>query len=107
MKNNLAAIRKKKGYTQPELAEMTNTTKSMISMLERGDRQITQIWLERLSSALDCAPIEILYETDKDSKKSSLEIAKELEERLKNDDLLSPIIESLARVLKEREKKGK
>lgn len=105
MKNNLATIRKQKGYTQPELAEMTNTTKSMISMLERGERQITQIWLERLASALSCKPIEILYEVNDEQKKTPLEMARDLEKSLEGDDLLSPIIQSLAKVLQEREKK--
>ena len=105
MVNFLKSIRKEAGLSQPKLAQLINTTPQQIGMLEKGKRQLTQQWLERLSEALNCTPSEILYGEKTENKKSPLEMAKELEESLAGDDLLSPIIQSLSKVLEERAKK--
>jgi transcriptional regulator with XRE-family HTH domain len=52
--------RKHREYTQDRLAEMTDLSKPFISQLERGDRQYTQETLERLATALQCSPADLL-----------------------------------------------
>lgn len=61
-KNNLYTIRKQKGLSQKDIAEMLGVSYQQISFLENGDRQLTDAWLERLSKALNCTKAEILGE---------------------------------------------
>lgn len=64
MQNNLKNIRKASGMTQEELAEKVGTSKSYISQLESGARNIKAIRTDttmRLCSVLNCLP-EQLYE---------------------------------------------
>jgi transcriptional regulator with XRE-family HTH domain len=42
-----------RGLTQAELAEKVGTTDNVISLLESGDRQLSQKWLERLAVPLN------------------------------------------------------
>lgn len=41
-----------RGLTQEQLAERAETTPGMISMLERGERQLTAKWLRKLGLAM-------------------------------------------------------
>jgi len=43
-----------------EIADRIDTSVSTISSLERGTRNLTLDWIERLSEALDCHPSEII-----------------------------------------------
>lgn len=61
-KNNLYTIRKQKGLSQKDIAEMLGVSYQQISFLENGDRQLTDAWLERLSKALNCTKAELLGE---------------------------------------------
>ena len=59
----LTALRKKKGYTQKELAEKAHTSQSAIARLESGQHQnLTLAFLQRVSRALGLIP-EIRFRT--------------------------------------------
>jgi transcriptional regulator with XRE-family HTH domain len=58
--NNLRAWRKFRGMTQQELADALDTTKSVISDLERGVVQLNDKWLRRLAPVLKTQPGHIL-----------------------------------------------
>ena len=49
----IALIRKKRGYTQDQLAAMTGISQSTIAMIERGGNNPTVKTLEQLAAALD------------------------------------------------------
>ncbi len=61
MDNNLATIRKQKGLTQEQLAELIGTQRVNLSNIERGVRGI-EPWLDRLSEALNVPYEEIISE---------------------------------------------
>ncbi len=52
----LKAWRKKRGYTQDQLAERAGLSKPFISQLESGKKQYTQQTLEALAAALGTTP---------------------------------------------------
>lgn len=54
--NELRAWRDRRGLTQQALADAVGTTASVISLLEKGERQLTAKWLRRLSKALNTSP---------------------------------------------------
>ena len=54
--NELRAWRDRRGLTQQALADAVGTTASVISLLEKGERQLTAKWLRRLSKALETSP---------------------------------------------------
>ena len=58
--NKLREIRTRKGMHLQEIADRIDTSVSTISSLERGTRNLTLDWIERLSEALDCHPSEII-----------------------------------------------
>jgi transcriptional regulator with XRE-family HTH domain len=58
--NNLRAWRKFRRMTQQELADALDTTKSVISDLERGVVQLNDKWLRRLAPVLKTQPGHIL-----------------------------------------------
>ncbi|WP_196221727.1 helix-turn-helix domain-containing protein [Sphingobium sp. CAP-1] len=60
--NRIAAIRKRAGLSQTQLAEAVGATLSMVGKLERGERALNSNWLMRISSALKCRPHELLHD---------------------------------------------
>lgn len=60
--NNIRRIRKHKGLSLQKLADILNTSRSQLDKLERGDRRLTVDWLERISLALECSPIDLFPE---------------------------------------------
>lgn len=60
MNNRLRELRKKEGLTLDQVAKEAGTTNQMVGMLERGERQLTQRWMERLAVALKVPPKELL-----------------------------------------------
>ncbi len=50
--NFLKAWREHRGLTQVKLAEIIGTTGAVISLLESGDRRLSDKWLRRLAPAL-------------------------------------------------------
>ncbi|WP_158091217.1 LexA family protein [Thalassospira mesophila] len=60
MENNIRAIRKRRGLTQEQVAELTGGTKGQISKLENGGLQLGMNWMEKLARALDVEPFELI-----------------------------------------------
>lgn len=54
--NHLRAWREFKGLTQAELAELVGTADNVISLLESGDRGLSDKWLRKLAPALQTSP---------------------------------------------------
>ena len=62
MKNNVAILRKRAGLSQTELAERIGTSINMLGKLERGSRDLTGAWIEKISKVLHVQPGEIVGE---------------------------------------------
>lgn len=62
MDNRIRELRKAQGLTLQELAERVNSSNQQISQLESGRRRLNVDWLESLSVALGCHPMELLYD---------------------------------------------
>jgi transcriptional regulator with XRE-family HTH domain len=58
--NYLEAWRRYRKLSQEELAERVDTTASMISLLENGERGLSAKWLRKLAPALDTTPGHLL-----------------------------------------------
>src|SRR5687768_13320117 len=58
--NHLKAWREFRRMTQEELAEKVGTTGSVISMLESGNRGLSDKWLRKLAPALNTSPGHLL-----------------------------------------------
>src|SRR5690606_38519983 len=61
--NNIADIRKAKGWTQQQLADAIGTTINTLGKLERGTRRLNQDWVDRIAVALDVSPGAIFGNT--------------------------------------------
>ncbi|WP_168185026.1 XRE family transcriptional regulator, partial [Thalassospira sp. MCCC 1A01428] len=60
MQNNVRDIRRRRGLTQEQVAELTGGTKGQISKLENGTLQLGANWLERLARALKVEAYELI-----------------------------------------------
>lgn len=58
--NNIADLRKAKGWTQEQLADAIGTTVNNLGKLERGARRLNQDWIDRIAEALECEPDEVI-----------------------------------------------
>lgn len=58
--NNLRKIRKKKGLTQQELADMVGVSRQLICYMEKGKYNITNSIIKKMSKALEISPVEIM-----------------------------------------------
>lgn len=59
-KNRIRELRKNKGLTQVELAEILGVTQTAIYKLETGASDLDTKWMEKLSIALEVKPYELL-----------------------------------------------
>jgi putative transcriptional regulator len=84
MENRLKEIRKSRKITQEELGEMIGSTKMHIWRLERGDRQLTQKWLLKISKALNCSILDILPQSDSNNQNIEKDEFSDLSEEEKN-----------------------
>ena len=57
---NIAALRKKQGLTQKELAELINITRTSIANIEAGRQSIHMRTIITLCDALGCTPNNLL-----------------------------------------------
>lgn len=55
-RNHLRAWREHRGLTQAQLAAVVGTEGSVISLLESGDRRLSDKWLRRLAPVLGTTP---------------------------------------------------
>jgi transcriptional regulator with XRE-family HTH domain len=61
--------RRQAGLTQEELAKKARMSQSQISQIERGISDNVTIWnLRSIAKALDCAVVDLLPESDKNSR---------------------------------------
>lgn len=60
MKNKIRHYRKQAGLSLEQVAEAAGTTNQMVGYLERGQRQLTQKWMERLAPVLGVAPADLM-----------------------------------------------
>jgi len=59
MTNKITDLRKQKGLSQKELAQRIGTSGQQVGHLEAGRRQLTQDWMERLATGLECRPEDL------------------------------------------------
>lgn len=62
MPNRIKELRVARGLTQSKLADQAGTSNQMIGLLEKGERQLTQDWMIRLSAVLNVQPAELIAE---------------------------------------------
>ena len=58
--NRIAFYRKLRKLSQTDLAEKIGTTLNMLGKLERGDRTLDTLWLEKIGGALEIEPHRLL-----------------------------------------------
>ncbi|AXY09701.1 XRE family transcriptional regulator [Bacillus thuringiensis LM1212] len=57
---NIRFLRKKRGLTQEELAEQINLQQAYIGGVERGERNISMLTLQKIAVGLEVSPDEVL-----------------------------------------------
>lgn len=62
--NRIYELRRAKGWSQLELAEIVGCSKMHISGLERGKRELSLDWMRRLASAFNVTAVDILSDED-------------------------------------------
>jgi SOS-response transcriptional repressor LexA len=60
MKNRIKALREAQSLSQDDLAKRAGTTRQQIFRLEKNQRRLSDVWIERLARALDCDPTELI-----------------------------------------------
>lgn len=58
--NNIARFREARGWQRPELAKRMGTTPQQVERLEKGQRKLTQDWIDRAAEALEVKPADII-----------------------------------------------
>lgn len=66
MKNRVAELRKKKGWSLAQLAAEVGTTAPQISRLEKGERKLSPDWLVRLSRPFGVPPKYLLLDASQE-----------------------------------------
>lgn len=57
---NIRKIRKERGLSQEEFAEICGLHRNYLSSIERGERNITLDTLSQISNAINLSPIKLL-----------------------------------------------
>lgn len=60
MVNRIREIREQRGLTVQQLAERLQCSYQQVIRLERGQRRLSQQWMERIATALSCRPGELI-----------------------------------------------
>ncbi len=60
--NNVQKIRKQKNISQEHLAELAHVHRTYIGMIERAERNITLVNMEKIANALDVEIADLLKE---------------------------------------------
>lgn len=84
MSNRIKDIRKQQKMTQDELALMVGTSKQNIWFLENGYRKLNQVWLIKISKALNCSISDLLPKSEADIIKAKEDEFTDLSEEEKN-----------------------
>lgn len=69
--NNIERLRELRGWKRPELARLMNTSPQQIERLEKGQRKLSQDWIDRAAEAFGVPPSAIISEMDDDYTLSS------------------------------------
>lgn len=64
---NIANIRKRRGYTQEQLAELLGISKSYLAHVEQGDAQFSMDTLWRFASLLHISTDEVMFGRTKEA----------------------------------------
>jgi transcriptional regulator with XRE-family HTH domain len=62
--NRINELRRAKGWSQQELADMVGCSKMHISGMERGKRELSLDWMQRLGKVFSVAAVDILSDED-------------------------------------------
>ena len=81
-RNHLRAWREFRGLSQAQLASVVGTKGSVISLLESGDRGLSDKWLRRIAPALDVAPSLLLAYAPGDVDRATQELFSHLPDRI-------------------------
>ncbi|MEO9459888.1 MAG: helix-turn-helix transcriptional regulator [Lentilitoribacter sp.] len=73
VQNAVAAIRKERGLTQSEFAEVVGTSTTHVSRIETGESSLTQAMMTKIATALDIEPQD-LFITSPNEGEINLEI---------------------------------
>lgn len=65
METNLREIRKARGLTLTKLAEVASVSKSFISRVEKGSKEMSFVMMAQLADRLECSLDEIAMRDDK------------------------------------------
>lgn len=57
---NIQRLRKEKGLSQEKLAEIANVHRTYIGMIERAEKNITLLNIQKIAKALDVDPKDLL-----------------------------------------------
>jgi transcriptional regulator with XRE-family HTH domain len=60
MQNRISILRTQRGLSLSALAELVGTTKAQIQKLERGDRRLSLVWMQRIARALNVKVSDLL-----------------------------------------------
>ncbi len=58
--NRIREWRMRRDMTQDELAELVGLTNTAVSKIEKGQRRLSDLWIDKFSKALGCRPAELL-----------------------------------------------
>lgn len=58
--NNIERLREARGWKRPELARRMDTSPQQIERLEKGQRRLTQDWIERAAEAFGIPAVDII-----------------------------------------------
>ena len=63
---NIRALRSSSGLSQEELASQVGVHRTYLGAVERGERNITLLTLERIAEALKVHPVSLLINSEND-----------------------------------------
>lgn len=58
--NNIQAMREARGWSRPALARRAKTSPQQIERLEKAQRRLSDVWLERIALAFEVQPYELI-----------------------------------------------
>lgn len=99
---NIQHLRKKKGMTQEELAELVSLSPNYLSAIERGVYQLKYDKLVEIINCLECTPNDIFVGTYKSSYKTRASHLSDTIETLdpKEQDRIFDVVEVLVKTAK-------
>lgn len=99
--NRIKELRESKHLSQAQLAERTGSTAQQLGRLERGERGLDLVWIEKIAKAMNVKPYELLPREWQPTSQTAID-------NIFNDELLNDlfyIIETINLALIEKNKK--